>query len=277
MCVKKFEMGKSVQGASHISGNIPCQDAHRIESLEDGTLVVAVADGHGSSRCPYSARGAHLATDSFVEVISDIFQRTENEREKLVHHFRQEGSYDLSKVICRFWKKKIKKSYNALLGLAKKNEEEIPEFEAELFGTTLLGLVVAYDFIFALQIGDGDMIFVDDLGVQRIIEPTKFLGTETYSLSNNNAWKNAVSYFQRMEFMEKAPCTFMLSTDGFANSFINDKEFFCSCKEYFDTIKEYGDEAVQDNLEEWLKQTSKEGCGDDITLVILGAYEQDDA
>lgn len=170
---------------------------------------------------------------------------------------------------------KVSKSYNALLGIAKKNDEEIPEYTSELFGTTLLGLVVAYDFIFALQIGDGDMVFVDDTNVERIIEPTKFLGTETYSLSNENPWRHAVTYFQRIEFLEKTPCMFMVSTDGFANSFINDDEYMVSCRDYFRTILEYGGKAVQDNLEEWLHQTSQEGCGDDITLVMVGAIEDE--
>lgn len=274
--MKIFRMGKSVQGTSHISGNVPCQDAHRIECLADGTIVVAVSDGHGSSNCVYSDKGARLATDAFIEVISELFERTTDDREKLIHLFRQAGSSDLSKVICKRWERKIGKSYNALLGLAKKNGENIPQYTPELFGTTLLGLVVTFDFIYAVQIGDGDMVFVNDSCVEKITEPVKFLGTETFSLSNENPWQYAVTYFQRMEFVEKAPCMFMISTDGFANSFINEDEYLVSCKEYFNTILEYGDEAVQNNLEGWLQQTSQEGCGDDITLVIIGAYEDKD-
>lgn len=271
--MKIFKIGKSVQGTSHVSGKTPCQDAHRIECLTDGTLVAAVADGHGSTKCIYSEKGARLATDAFVEIINDLLERTKDDREKLIHLFRQAGSADLSKVICKRWEKKISKSYNALLGLAKRNGEEIPEYTPELYGTTLLGLVVAYDFIFALQIGDGDMVFVDESGVERVIEPMKFLGTETFSLSNESPWQHAITHFQRLEFVEKSPCMFMISTDGFANSFINDDEYLISCKDYFNTIIEYGDKAVQNNLEEWLRQTSQEGCGDDITLVIVGVYE----
>lgn len=272
--MKTFKIGKSVQGASHISGNIPCQDAHRIECLADGTLVVGVADGHGSAKCVYSDKGARLATDAFVEVITELFERTKDQREKLIYLLRQAGSTDLSRVICQRWERKINKSYNASLGLAKKNGEKMPEYTPELYGTTLLGLVVTYDFIFAVQIGDGDMVFVDSYGIERIIEPAKFLGTETYSLSNENPWQHAISYFQRMEFIEKAPCMFMLSTDGFANSFINNNEYLVSCKDYYNTIMKHGDKAVEDNLEEWLSQTSYEGCGDDITLVMIGIYEE---
>lgn len=105
--MKIVRIGKSVQGASHISGNISCQDAHRIECLADGTLVTAVADGHGSAKCVYSEKGARLAVDAFVEVIEDLFERTMDEREKLIHLFRQAGSSDLVKVICMRWEKKL--------------------------------------------------------------------------------------------------------------------------------------------------------------------------
>lgn len=273
--MKVFKLGKSVQGTSHVIGNIPCQDAHRIECLKDGTMVVSVADGHGSMKCIYSDKGACIATEVFVEVISELFEQTSDDRERLIHLFRQAGSSDLSKEISKRWEEEIKQLYNDLLEQAKRNEEEIPEYTSELFGTTLLGLVVAYDFIFAVQIGDGDMVFVDQSSVERIIEPMKFLGTETFSMSNEKPWQYASSYFQRMEFVKKAPCMFMISTDGFANSFINDEEYLISCKDYFNTILEYGDKAVQDNLDEWLQQTSQEGCGDDITLVIVGIYEDE--
>ena len=272
--MKVFKMGKSVQGTSHVAGNIPCQDACQIECLEDGTFVVAVADGHGSSKCIYSDKGARFAVEVFVDVIKGLFKQTVDEREKLIHLFRQSGSTDLAKAICKSWQRRIKKSYNALSGIEKKKGNELPEFTSELFGTTLLGLVIAHDFVYALQIGDGDMVFVETEKVDRIIESPKFLGTETYSLSNENPWKNAISYFQRFEFLDKVPCMFMVSTDGFANSFISDDEYFVSCKDYFNTILEYGDIAVQENLSEWLHQTSQEGSGDDITLAIVGVYEE---
>lgn len=268
--MKVFKIGQSIQGVSHISENIPCQDACNITTLQDGTIIIAVADGHGSAKCKYSDIGAKLATDVFLEEISCLFQTTD-EREELIHLLRQEESFYLSKHICKQWNKKVESSYEQIKQSDIENQVITPEFSTDLFGTTLLGLVVAHDFVFAMQIGDGDMVFVDNLGVQRILEPAKFLGVETYSLSNEEAWKNSISYFQRLEFEKKAPCAFIVSTDGFSNSFINDKEYFISCKGYFDNIMNYGAEAVQDNLEEWLHETSKEGCGDDITLVMVGA------
>ena len=60
----------------------------------------------------------------------------------------------------------------------------------------------------------------------------------------------------------------MLSTDGFANSYVSQEEFYKTCREYYEMIGQHGYEAVRDNLEKWLKETSELGCGDDITVVM---------
>jgi serine/threonine protein phosphatase PrpC len=73
----------------------------------------------------------------------------------------------------------------------------------------------------------------------------------------------------------EAPCMFMMTTDGFYNSFIDDEQYRISCEDYYKTICKYGNEQVQKNLANWLEQTSEEGCGDDITLVAVGFVEED--
>ena len=42
-------LGASVRGTSHEKTGQPCQDAHCLELLPDGSLVAAVADGAGSA------------------------------------------------------------------------------------------------------------------------------------------------------------------------------------------------------------------------------------
>ena len=64
------------------------------------------------------------------------------------------------------------------------------------------------------------------------------------------------------------PYLYMLSTDGFSNSYKNNDEFIKTCREYYEMIKQHGFDAVKNNLGSWLKETSELGCGDDITLVL---------
>lgn len=101
-----------------------------------------------------------------------------------------------------------------------------------------------------------------------MVEPEKFLGTETHSLSKLDAWRKSVASVRRKNAADDVPYLYMLSTDGFFNSFVNEEEFHKNCREYYKMIGEHGYEAVRDNLEKWLKETSELGCGDDITVVM---------
>jgi serine/threonine protein phosphatase PrpC len=60
-------------GASHTRSGLPNQDA--IQSWEDpqlGALALAIADGHGSSKCFRSDRGAALAVRKAVEAVKEF-------------------------------------------------------------------------------------------------------------------------------------------------------------------------------------------------------------
>ena len=60
-------IGESIQGYTHIQRNLECQDRKLSRELEDGSLVLSVADGHGSRSCPYSGTGAELAVNTFCK------------------------------------------------------------------------------------------------------------------------------------------------------------------------------------------------------------------
>ena len=67
---------------------------------------------------------------------------------------------------------------------------------------------------------------------------------------------------------------FMLSTDGFSNSYKNEDEFKKTCKEYFEMVNQYGADTVDANLNSWLTETSEQGCGDDITVLMAYFCEE---
>ena len=62
---------------------------------------------------------------------------------------------------------------------------------------------------------------------------------------------------------------YILSTDGFANSYTSDEEYQKTCKDYLQMLQEHGADTVQANLKNWLTETSELGCGDDITVVMV--------
>lgn len=57
--------GFSICGQSHKKNNKPCQDAHKIERINDNIVIAAIADGVGSAE--FSEFGAQLAVETVVE------------------------------------------------------------------------------------------------------------------------------------------------------------------------------------------------------------------
>ena len=63
--MKRYVFGKSVKGATHEKNGLPLQDNCKIEEISDKITIIAVADGHGSSKCPRSDRGSLIAVNTF--------------------------------------------------------------------------------------------------------------------------------------------------------------------------------------------------------------------
>jgi len=262
--------GECVRGASHIRADKECQDSSKKINSITGVTIMAVADGHGSESCPYSKTGAEIAVNVFCKVMVDFCSHYRNNMEPLITYLNREGDTKVAQVIDAEWKRRVYKQH-----LNKKREfiydkdgNRDKEAVYRQYGSTLLGMMITDEYVFAFQIGDGDISYIDKSGVQSVIDGDKILGTETHSLSRKSSWKNAVSRIVKKDSDKGLPYMYMLSTDGMANSFVNHEEFQRSCKDYFDMINEYGCEQIADNLREWLGETSAFGCGDDITVMF---------
>lgn len=270
--MKRYVFGKSVKGAAHERNGLPLQDNCKIEEISDKITIIAVADGHGSSKCPRSDRGSLIAVNTFCSVMRNYLLNYGKEKDgltNLVTFLNREGDLRFAQDICEEWQARVKQSFYKDKDDCVLDEHGAIDWKKvfSLYGTTLLGMLITDTFVFSFQIGDGDINYITDDEVSPLVEPEKFLGTETHSLSKSNAWrKSAVSVRRIMP--EDTPFMYMLSTDGFSNSFINDEEFHKTCKNYLNMVKEHGWEAVKDNLGMWLKETSELGCGDDITVVM---------
>jgi len=261
--------GVSVQGASHVRNQIPCQDNFKQLQVSDHAVILAVADGHGSTSCPYSKTGSKIAVNVFCAIMEDLLNGFVDNEEQLLTYLNREGELTIAQDIDAEWKRRVWKAH-----IDNKREKPLDD-NGEIdkaavykqYGTTLLGLFITERYIFAFQLGDGDMVYVDANGVQPITEGDKILGTETHSLCKLDAWKKAISMIRMREETE-APHLFMISTDGFSNSYRTQDEYFVSCKDYYALILEHGFEAVAGQIKDWLKETSELGSGDDITLAL---------
>lgn len=174
---------------------------------DSGTVILAVADGHGSDSCPYSKTGSYAAVNVFCKILGDYLDTYAGQSEMLFTFLKREGDTKLAQEIDAEWKRRI-------LRLHTKCKREIPldakqnknkEAVYKLYGSTLLGLVLTEDFLFAFQLGDGDIVKVSENGVYHIIEGDKILGTETHSLSKAESWKKAVTLIRKREEKESCP------------------------------------------------------------------------
>lgn len=262
--------GESIQGASHIRNGMPCQDSHKYVKFSEEISIVAVADGHGSDKCPYSKTGARIATNVFCKIIEDNLKNFQHDMEFFMTYLNREGELKIAQSIENEWKRRVWKAH--LDNKREKPFKDSGEIDKDLvykqYGTTLLGLLITPIFIFAFQLGDGDMMYITDDVIRPIIEGDKILGTETHSLCKVSAWEKAITLIRNRN-IEENRCLYLISTDGFSNSYSSNDEYKISCRDYYNLIKEYGFKAVSENLRYWLKETSDLGCGDDITVVLI--------
>lgn len=265
--MERYVLGKCVIGASHLRNGIECQDSLRKIELADGSIIIAVADGHGSSSCPYSKSGSTIAVNVFCNLISELHASYSATLNTFQTYLNREGELQFAQTVDREWKKRVLKAHTN----AKREVSHLSSGEKDKsaiykqYGTTLLGLYIAADFMFAFQLGDGDMLSVTESGVELLIQTDRILGVETHSLCKEDAWKSARAVVKRLD-MFPFPVLFAVSSDGFSNSFINEGEFMKNNCGYYDLIREHGAASIASHLGNWLSETSEQGCGDDITV-----------
>ncbi|MCR4651883.1 MAG: protein phosphatase 2C domain-containing protein [Lachnospiraceae bacterium] len=259
--------GHSAQGASHGRIEKKCQDSWDKIDYEPGLFIATVADGHGSDKSVYSDEGSWAATTVFKKVLRAHYKNF-NDEYAFETFLVREGDGKFAQIIDREWKRSIMDVHKT----AKRDMNIPPEEIYRLYGSTLIGIAILNEFVFAFQIGDGDITYVDENTVEALIEADKLLGVETHSLCKIDAWKRAISVVKHKDIDDNKPYMYMLTTDGFANSYSTQDMFYQTCKEYYELMRQHGVKAVRNNLGKWLTETSYEGCGDDITAVF--AYNE---
>ncbi len=271
--MKRLICGESVKGATHERNGLPLQDSKRIEEVSDHITILSVADGHGSDKCPRSDRGSLMAVNAFCDVMKKYlhgYGQTQEGMAELVTVLNREGDTRFAQDVCDEWQVRVKQSFY------KNKDSSLIEADGHinwdgvysLYGTTLLGMLITDTFVFSFQIGDGDITVITNNDISPLVEPEKFLGTETHSLSKADAWRKSVVSVRRKDVELDQPYLYMLSTDGFVNSYASDEDFKKTCRDYYNMIGKYGFDAIKGNLAKWLKETSELGCGDDVTVVM---------
>ncbi len=255
----------SVKGASHEESGDPCQDSARVYIGND-YAIAAVSDGHGSKKHFRSDAGSEAATRIAIRSIMDFDERNGG----LDGIFRNDPDNAARRIaaniICQ-WNEEIA----AHKGFVPYNEEELlkigkyGELPVEtVYGATLIVAVVTGRGLFGLQIGDGTFAAQEKRGKLHFPMPEdeRLIGNLTTSLCDENAIEN-VRWFYRPDTFRSV----ILSSDGLINSFRSQEEYLSFCGRVTAAVSA-GQTAP---LEEHLKERSRSGSRDDISVVALTA------
>ena len=271
-------VGQSVRGAAHERNGLPNQDAicWLPASGRGASAVLAVADGHGSPRYPRSHAGARIAVETAAGLIDDFLRSQDNvDNLSLIKDATQEW---LPRALVRNWAAAVAEDLDTepltetelflLGGGAASRESSIA------YGATLLVAAVNDRFACYLQLGDGEILTVSDRGyvTRPLSKDDRLFGNETTSLCANEAWRDFRVHFQPLT--QSPPALVLLSTDGYPNSFRDESGFLKVGSDILNMVQENGLASVKDQLAGWLRDSTRAGSGDDVTLGILSSLDK---
>jgi hypothetical protein len=268
-------MGASVRGATHIRNKLPNQDAIAwyAPAHREDCLILAISDGHGAPRYVRSHKGAKIAVKLAVEILQEFAADQEAAAELATLPDQIDGR--LPRTLVRSWQSAVRLDLNAhpftaaeqLLMAEHRHRDEDNSLRA--YGATLLAALITPQYLLLLQLGDGDILIVDSAGrVGRPPMPVdpRLIANQTTSLCGPTAWQDMRAYFQA--FSTRPPALVMLATDGYSNSFADEPGFTAAATDILEAIRSLGPHQTRVQLPGWLRDTSKAGSGDDITVAI---------
>jgi serine/threonine protein phosphatase PrpC len=270
-------LGASVRGQMHRSLGQKNQDAVRLGAVRGpaGALLLAVADGHGSMRSFRSERGSAFATECALRGLCQLVRR--HGPEASLAAVRRDVKNLWLRSLLAEWRAAVRADVRAhpfspldfaafpdLPPVA--SGGELPPNAYLAYGATLIVCAITRRYLVYAQIGDGDILAIDAHGKvgRPLAKRHEFFANQTSSLCTSHAFED----FQvKVEPVRAGgPRLVMLSTDGYANCFGRDESFFQVGGDFLAYLREHGVGFVREHLHEWLRESSREGSGDDITV-----------
>ena len=281
---QKDIVAASKRGRSHAQEAKPRDDHFRMEHMDNGWYIMAVADGAGSAK--FSRKGSQIACDESVDYCKLQLINSKAFEEAIAKYDEQkaDSEQEVRKVVGNYIYEivgtaafKAHKAINAEAALTKQNPK--------LYATTLL-LTICKKFSFgwfvaSFWVGDGAICLYN-----RSEHTAKILGIpdegeyagQTRFLTMPEIFKDATSLYQRLRFyiVDNFTALFLMS-DGVSDpKFETDANLNNPDKwdAMWDDLKKNGveltddNEATKDQLLNWLDFWSP-GNHDDRTIAIL--------
>lgn len=287
-----------------------CEDATYVKNIGDA-VIMACADGHGDRRCKYASRGAEIA----ARVIVSVLEKKRREADDLCDfgELLNDSRNEIAESVVTSWVGGVLDDYRLNFPddtvFAEKYEElrgyserifatregsmtvremrEISEYRHRceeaiykitlLYGTTVNAAVICNKFVFAIGIGDGDVVAVNGRRVEWLSPRFERYSTVTSSLSHRfdlvresfSAILVPVSAGRRINESRFLPELVMISTDGLRNAFLSDEEFADKLLDIADVLKRGEGYTFVRKSMTWIEERTKYGVTqDDISFCI---------
>ncbi|MEU2515675.1 PP2C family serine/threonine-protein phosphatase [Streptomyces syringium] len=252
----------SVQGPAKVRN----QDWYETDAPADGTLVLAVADGHGSAAYTRSHLGARFAVDVFIRCGRAFAERARAPED--LRRLRHAAGHWLPREIVRDWQEEVRRHLGAYPPADASDDSADHSAAFRPYGTTLLGAVLVPGLFAAWQLGDGDLMVVEaDGSIGAPLAPAEpELGDETESLCAPRAWELMRVHWAPVADPDRMPRCVTLSTDGLSKSFAAQEGFIQFVRELGERLDTTGAEAIREALPGWLAHAGGYS-GDDTTVV----------
>ncbi|QIB42936.1 protein phosphatase 2C domain-containing protein [Streptomyces aureoverticillatus] len=251
-------------------------------------VVLAVADGHGSAPHFRSDMGARWAVEEFTacaEAFAHEAVRVGADA-ALWPGLRAEARRLPQAVGHRWQRRALLHDANAPAHGASparraaarerfERQGSAGTWDFTAYGSTLIGAVLTRQMLLCWQLGDGDIVVIDDGGVPHTpLSTGPDMGDETDSLCEPEPWRKTRTHWQPIT--GGPPPAVLLSTDGLSKSFADHQGFLDFATGVRERAAQQGVAAVQKQLQDWLERAARYS-GDDTTLVAAFAAEHDGA
>jgi len=271
-------LSASTRGNWHETTGQKNQDAVLLRPGPFGSMIMAVADGHGGAHSFRSERGAAFAVECGARLLDRLVRRLGTDAP--TSQVRRQMKNWWSRQVVAEWRLRVRADVKAdpftQLDFAAFPEPmpatppdgEWP-FSAYLaYGTTLLVTALTRDYLICAQLGDGDILTVMASGAvaRPLARHHDFYSEESASLCTQGA--SRLFEIAVLPARTHRPAMVMLSSDGYANCFGNDEGFFKVGSDMLAYANDRGHDFLGRHIESWLKESSRDGSGDDISLAL---------
>lgn len=261
----------SIQGFSHISKGLVCQDSSGFYCNDDISIAV-VADGHGSHKHFRSDIGSKMAVQIAINSVKDFIKDKTSFNEAIKNNSNKVLTRIESNIVYN-WNNSVNEHYNnnpvCEEETAEISKDELSKISIEsMYGSTLIVAAMTNQYWFGMQIGDGSCVSLYQDGETKLQIPSddRLIANLTTSLCDCDAIHNFRHYYS-----DNMPIALLVSTDGLSSSFFDENTFLTFNRRIISQMTNY--DFALESLKQHLYKRSKEGSYDDISISAI--YKDD--